>query len=132
MMILRLVMGMVVLTMLSSTTKMASGDETPSMPEERVSGSRIYEQRACGACHARSMDQTVYGLGPSLTQIAEAYEGREDQLVRFLQGAHEPILDAAREPRFPVMHGQIVKLKDLSEAELRELVNHILEALEKP
>jgi len=90
--------------------------------EEREYGIQVFQERGCGLCHDRTMDQTVYRLGPSLEQIAEAYRGREDDLAKFLRGGCDPIVD---EPRYSIMHGEIVKIKGLSDSELRDLQNYI-------
>lgn len=86
-------------------------------------GARIFQERGCGACHDATKDQSIYGLGPSMEQIAEAYKGREEELTRFLKGGCGPIMDEER--FYPTMHGEIVKLKDLSDAEIKELQKHI-------
>ena len=129
---LSILVTLAVFAVISFPARAVCGEEAPVIPEERGPGSRLYEQRGCGACHAPERDQTVYGLGPSLKQIAEAYKGREDQLVSFLQGACDPILDARKQPAYPVMHGQIVKLRDLSPAELHALARYIFDTIEKP
>jgi cytochrome c551/c552 len=92
--------------------------------EESEKGSQLFKQRGCAACHDPTQDQTRYGLGPSLGQIAEAYKGHEDDLAKFLRGGCEPIVD---KPRFSIMHGEIVKLKGLSDAEIKELQDYICE-----
>jgi cytochrome c len=90
--------------------------------EENKDGIRLFTERGCGACHDRTKDQRVLGLGPSMEQVAEAYRGREDELVKFLRGGCDPILDEAR---FPIMHGEIVRMKDLSDSEMRALQKYI-------
>ena len=90
--------------------------------EENEDGVRLFSDRGCGACHDRTKDQSMLGLGPSMEQVAEAYKGREDDLVKFLRGGCEPILDEAR---FPIMHGEIVKMKDLSDSQMRALQKYI-------
>ncbi len=92
--------------------------------EEDEMGPRLFKERGCGACHDATSDQTTYRLGPSLKQIAEAYEGREEDLVNFLKGGCEPIVDKAR---FQIMHGEIVKLRDLSDEEYKALQEYICE-----
>lgn len=90
--------------------------------EEGKIGVQLFEQRGCGACHDRTKDQTLYRLGPSLEQIAEAYKGREDDMELFLKGGCGPIVD---EVRFETMHGEIVKIKGLSDSQIRELRKYI-------
>jgi cytochrome c len=90
---------------------------------ESESGKVIFEKRGCGACHDRTQDQTSDRLGPSLQQIAEAYKGREGDFRKFLKCESKPLVD---EPRFAIMHDQIVKVKDMSDAELKALEKFIL------
>ena len=90
--------------------------------EEGEIGVQLFEQRGCGACHDRTKDQTLYRLGPSLNQIAEAYKGREADLELFLKGGCDPIVD---EVRFEIMHGEIVKIKGLSDSQIRDLRKYI-------
>jgi cytochrome c len=91
-------------------------------PAER--GKSIFDKRGCAACHDPTEDQSVLGLGPSIEQIAEAYEGREDDVVRFLRGEGTPIVD---EPRFSIMHGEIIRTRDLSDSQLKALGEYITE-----
>ena len=90
--------------------------------EEGEIGVHLFQERGCGACHDRTKDQTLYRLGPSLEQIAEAYKGREEDLEEFLKGGCDPIVD---EVRFEIMHGEIVKIKGLSDSQIRDLRNYI-------
>ena len=90
--------------------------------EESKPGIELFKERGCGACHDRTKDQTIDGLGPSLEQIAEAYKGHEDDLAKFLRGGRDPIVDEAK---FPLMHGEIVKLKGLSDSQIKDLQKHI-------
>jgi cytochrome c551/c552 len=85
-------------------------------------GSQLVEERGCGACHDRTEDQTLYRLGPSWEQIAEAYKGREEDMEAFLKGGCDPIVDEAR---FEIMHGEIVKMKGLSDSQIRDLRKYI-------
>ena len=90
--------------------------------EESEMGTRLFEERGCGACHDRTQDQTIYRLGPSLEQIAEAYKGHEDELELFLKGGSDPIIDEAR---YEIMHGEIVKIKGLSDSQIEDLRKYI-------
>ena len=90
--------------------------------EESDKGSELFKERGCGVCHDSTKDQSIYGLGPSIAQIAEAYKGHEDDLAKFLSGGCDPIVDEAR---FSVMHGEIVKIKGLSDSQIRDLQKYI-------
>jgi cytochrome c len=90
---------------------------------ESESGKAIFDKRGCGACHDRTKDQTPDRLGPSLQQIAEAYKGHEGEFSKFLKCESKPLVD---EPRFSIMHDEIVKVKDMSDADLKALEKFIL------
>ena len=89
---------------------------------ESESGKAIFEKRGCGACHDRTEDQTTDRLGPSLQQIAEAYKGHEGDFSKFLKCETEPLVDKAK---FSIMHEQVVKVKGMSDSELKALEKFI-------
>jgi cytochrome c len=95
---------------------------TAAGSEASESGKVIFEKRGCGACHDRTKDQTIDGLGPSLNQIAEAYKGHEGDLSKFLKCENKPLVDKSR---FSIMHEQVVKVKDMSDSELKALEKFI-------
>jgi cytochrome c len=97
---------------------------TAASSGESESGKAIFEKRGCAACHDPTKDQSVLGLGPSLEQIAEAYKGHEGDLTKFLKCESKPLVDEAR---FSTMHGQIVKMKDMSDSEMKALEKFILD-----
>jgi cytochrome c551/c552 len=90
--------------------------------EESEKGIRLFKERSCVVCHDPTMDQSIYGLGPSIAQIAAAYKGHEDDLGKFLRGGRDPIVDEAK---FSIMHGEIVKIKGLSDSQIKDLQKYI-------
>jgi cytochrome c551/c552 len=105
------------ITIIAGTTSQPKGASA-----EGETGFQLFNQRGCGACHDRTEDQTIYMLGPSWEQIAEAYKGHENDMETFLKGGCGPIVDEAR---FEIMHGEIVKLKGLSDSQIRDLRKYI-------
>jgi cytochrome c len=97
---------------------------TEGFSGESESGKAIFDKRGCAACHDPTKDQSVLGLGPSLEQIAEAYKGHEEDITKFLKCESNPLVDAAR---FSTMHGQIVKMKEMSDSEMKALEKFILD-----
>jgi cytochrome c551/c552 len=87
-----------------------------------VSGKAVFDQRGCAACHDGTKDQSVLGLGPSFQQICEAYKDSDADLNKFMKCESSPLLDKAR---YSTMHEQIVKIKSLSDAELKALLHYI-------
>ncbi|WP_461829863.1 c-type cytochrome [Aquifex sp.] len=82
-------------------------------------GKAIFNAKGCGACH----QPTAESVGPSLKRIAQAYAGKEDQLVKFLKGEAPAIVDPAK---FAIMKPQLGQIKDLSDQELRDLAAYMM------
>jgi cytochrome c len=83
-------------------------------------GAMIFKSLGCMTCHKK---EGVSKINPSLTGIASAYQGREDQLTKYLKGDSEAIV---RPEKSNVMKRQMEKTKNLSEADLKALVDYIL------
>ena len=82
-------------------------------------GASIFKAKGCASCHQPNADT----VGPSLKKIAQAYAGKKDQLVKFLKGQAQPIVDPAK---FAIMKPQLTMLKGLSDEELSALADYIL------
>jgi len=82
-------------------------------------GEAIFKQKGCTSCHRPDIDTA----GPSLKKIAQAYAGKKEDLVKFLKGEGEAIVDPAKAS---VMKMQLARIKDLSDAELGALADYIL------
>jgi len=82
-------------------------------------GKNMFNSKGCTACHQPAADT----VGPSLKKIAQAYAGKEDELVKFLKGEGKAIVDPAKEA---VMKPQLGQLKGLSEQEFKDLAAYIL------
>ncbi|SNZ02452.1 cytochrome c [Persephonella hydrogeniphila] len=82
-------------------------------------GEAIFKSKGCSACHKPASKS----MGPSLKEIAQAYKGKEGDLVKFLKGEAKPIVDPAK---FSMMKPQLSKTKALSDDELKALADFIL------
>ena len=82
-------------------------------------GKAIFQSKGCASCHQPAVDT----VGPSLKKIAQAYTGKEEQLVKYLKGQAKPIVDPARAA---IMNAQLAMIKNLSDAELKALAEFIL------
>ena len=82
-------------------------------------GKAIFQSKGCAACH----NPTVKTVGPSLKQIAQAYNGDEAALIKFLKGEAKPKVDPAM---FATMKPQLNTTKALSDDELKALAQYIL------
>ena len=87
---------------------------------EADEGETIFKSQGCMLCHKKESTSKV---NPSLAEIATAYQGKEEQLIKYLKGESEAIV---RPERSKLMKRQIEKTKMLSEADLKALVDFLL------
>lgn len=86
-------------------------------PEEL--GKTIFEGKgACVACH--QVDQKV--IGPSLQDIAKIYKEKNGDMVRFLKGEGEPIVDPTQ---YEIMKTNFAITKAMSDTELKALEAYV-------
>ena len=84
-------------------------------------GESIFKSQGCMLCHKK---ESASKVNPSLTEISQAYQGKEEQLIKYLKGESEAIV---RPEKANLMKRQIIKTKKLSEADLKALVDYILQ-----
>lgn len=86
-------------------------------PEEL--GKEIFEGRGnCTSCH--QVDQKV--IGPSIQEIAKIYKDKNADIVTFLKGKGEPIVDPSQ---FAVMKTNFPVTQAMSDDELKALETYI-------
>ena len=83
-------------------------------------GEAIFKSKGCIFCHKQKMTS---GTIPSLFELAKAYKGKNEQLVRYFKGEADPII---KPERSVVMKRQLRKTKALSDSERAALVDFIL------
>jgi cytochrome c len=83
-------------------------------------GEAIFKSQGCMSCHKKESTSKV---NPSLTEISQAYQGKEEQLVKYLKGESEAIVMPEKSN---LMKRKIEKTKMLSEADLKALVDFLL------
>ena len=83
-------------------------------------GETIFKSQGCMSCHKKESTSKV---NPSLADIATAYQGKQEQLVKYLKGESEAIV---RPEKANLMKRHIAKTKMLSEADLKALVDYLL------
>ena len=83
-------------------------------------GEAIFKSQGCRVCHKKESHSKV---NPSLTEIARAYQGKPEQLVKFLNGESEAIV---RPQKAGMMKRYIKRTKALSEADRKALADYIL------
>ena len=107
----------------TEAVKDAAGEAVDAVKDavKDVDGKAVFASNGCAACH--NMDKKT--VGPAVKEIAKAYAGKKDEMVKFLKGEGKAIVDA---PQFAVMQPQIATTKKLSDAELGVLVDYFLSA----
>jgi cytochrome c551/c552 len=79
----------------------------------------IFESLHCGGCHKADVSTGF----PSLKDIAGAYQGKQDQLIKYLKGEGEPIVKPAE---LEMMKRNIEKTKLLADADRKALADFIM------
>lgn len=82
-------------------------------------GKAIFDSNGCSACHAPQTEV----VGPALTKIAAAYSGKRPELISFLDGNTQPIVEP---DKFSLMKPNLDKTKALTGEERAALADYIL------
>ena len=94
-----------------------SATESKQTPEQL--GQEIFDAKGnCFACH--KPDQKI--IGPSIEQIAQIYKDKDGDIVSFLKGNEDPIVDPEQ---FPVMQTNFAITKSMTDEELKALEAYI-------
>ena len=84
-----------------------------------TAGEAIFQSLKCHTCHKPDRRSA----GPSLPEIAKAYNGQQQRLVQYLKGETEPLMDLGKQQ---VMESKLEKTKEISEAARKDLADYIL------
>ena len=107
-----------VFNLMSCGNKKEKEDFGTSTTESLVSvetGKSLFEGKGtCIACHK---PETKI-IGPSITEIASIYKKKNGNLVEFLKGNEEPIVDPSQ---FEIMKANFAITKNMSEDELESI-----------
>ncbi|MFH6992921.1 c-type cytochrome [Flavobacterium sp. FlaQc-48] len=102
-----------------NTTESYSEGETAKATTPEALGKQIFEgQGNCVSCH--QPDQKV--IGPSLQEIAKTYKDKKGDIVTFLKGNADPIVDPSQ---FAVMKTNFPITQAMSDEELKALETYI-------
>ena len=105
---------------LSGTEKSVSvGAEVPTVSIE--AGKKLFNTKGCMACH--QLETRL--IGPSLKEIAKAYNGDKKGLTNYLKGNAESKVDPAQKA---LMEPQLAITKAMEAKDLEALVDYILSA----
>ena len=83
-------------------------------------GEAIFKSQGCMSCHKKEGTSKV---NPSLTEISQVYQGKKEQLVKYLKGESEAIV---RPEKSNLMKRKLEKTKNLSDADRKALADFIL------
>ena len=93
----------------------ATKETSTEVKTPEVLGKEIFEGKGnCVACH--QVDQKV--VGPSIQEIAKIYKDKNANMVTFLKGDAEPIVDPSQ---FEVMKANFAITEEMSDEELKAL-----------
>lgn len=102
-----------------NTTESYSEGESAKAKTPEALGKEIFEgQGNCISCH--QVDQKV--IGPSIQEIAKTYKDKKGDIVTFLKGNAEPIVDPSQ---FAVMKTNIPITQAMSDEELKAIETYI-------
>ena len=82
-------------------------------------GKEMFDSLNCGMCHKPDSGKTT----PSLNEIADSYKGKEGQLLDYLKGEAEPVVNPGKKE---IMKRYIEKTKSLKEEKRKALADFIL------
>jgi cytochrome c len=89
----------------------------------KMVGKELFETKGnCVACHL--IDKKV--IGPSLVEIAQIYKDKNGDMVSFLKGDAEPIVDPSQ---YEVMKTNFAITEEMSDEELQALEAYIFSTL---
>lgn len=102
----------------TSAENQTEGEPAKAKTPEAL-GKEIFEGRGnCTACHLP--DQKV--IGPSIKEIAKIYKDKNGDMVNFLKGQQDPIVDPSQ---FSVMQTNLEITKAMSDEELKAIETYI-------
>lgn len=120
----KIILAVAVLAMVSckNEPKESFGKQTETTTEIQTPealGKEIFEGKGnCIACH--QLDQKM--IGPSITEIAKIYKDKNGNMVSFLKGEADAIVDPEQ---FAVMQANLAITKTFSDEELKAIEAYI-------
>ena len=102
----------------TATESVSEGESAKAKSPEEL-GKQLFESSGnCFACH--QPDQKV--IGPSIKEIAKIYKDKNGNIVTFLKGNAEPIVDPSQ---FEVMKTNFAITQAMSDEELKAIEAYI-------
>jgi len=101
---------------------------SPNISSEKPTieiGKKIFNGKGqCATCH--KANQNI--LGPSIREIVSAYQNNKMDMVEFLKGKSDPIVDPSQ---FQIMKVNLEITKKMTDKELQSLVDYMYDITEK-
>ena len=115
---------LVVLLTLFSCKNEKQKEQPDSSAETKLSsnelGKEIFEGKGmCYSCHIENKKI----IGPSIVEIATIYKSKNGNIIQFLKGIDEPIVDPSQ---YEIMKTNFAITKNLPENELKALEDYML------
>ena len=82
-------------------------------------GEEIFKAQRCSSCHRAETGKA----NPSLKELAQAYQGKNDRLINYLKGGAESII---RPEKAGIMKRYVEKTMALSEEDRKALADFIM------
>ncbi|MWB93730.1 c-type cytochrome [Flavobacterium sp. GA093] len=102
-----------------NNTEAYSEGQTAEVKTPEALGKEIFEGKGnCTSCH--QVDQKV--IGPSIQEIAKIYKDKKGDMITFLKGNGEPIVDPSQ---FAVMKTNFPVTQAMSDEELKAIETYI-------
>jgi cytochrome c len=121
--ILTVAMAMVSCKKNSSEESFGKSETVTEVQKPEDLGKELFNGKgACIACH--QVDQKV--IGPSLQDIAKIYKEKNGDMVAFLKGEGEPIVDPTQ---YEIMKTNFAITKAMSDTELKALEAYVYSTL---
>ncbi len=113
------------ITTKQTTTFSEGSDEASNLSPEAKLGQEIFDGKGnCYSCH--KPDQKI--VGPSILEIAKIYADKKGNMVNFLMGEADPIVDPSQ---YATMKANIYLTKTFSDEELKALEAYFMSYLHK-
>lgn len=104
---------------MSISCKKESDENFGKVSEEKISGQELFEGKGnCVACH--QPNQKI--IGPSIEEIATIYKAQNANMVLFLKGEGEPIVDPSQ---YEIMKTNFAITKSMTDEELQALEDYM-------
>ncbi len=91
---------------------------------QEVKGNELFKTKGCALCH--SPEKTI--VGPSLTEIANAYKGDVNKVLDFMNGKSDPIV---KKEEFKYMKPVLGQLKKMKPEERKALATYYMSFFKK-